>query len=101
MVQFKDDTAWQRPPSRVGAPAVEVPEVLSEWLEFTYRERKVCSIPADPDDVGTKELLRAGRIYCERQGKKFHDQFVIEDGATVLQFRMRDARVYKRKGLPR
>lgn len=101
MVQFKPDTAWEPAPRRVGAPAIEVPAILSEWLEYTLRERKVCEIPADPDDEGTKDLLRAGRIYCTRQGRKFHYQFITEDGNTVLQFRMRDARVYKKRGLPR
>jgi hypothetical protein len=101
MVQFKSDAAWKKPPSRAGAPPVEVPQVLVEWLELTYRRRKVCMIQADPDDQGTQELMRAARIYCERQGKKFHHQFVTDGNDTVLQFRMRDARVYKKKGLPR
>lgn len=100
MVQFKDDTAWQKAPTRRGAPPVEVPQVLVEWLEHTYRDNKVCTILADPDEQGVKDLLRAARIYCERHFLKFHYQFVTQDSDTVLQFRMRDPRVYTRKGLP-
>lgn len=103
MVQFRDDTAWAAPPKRdrgPGAPPVEVPEILSEWLEYTYRKGKVCEIPAEEGDEGTQELLRAARIYCTRQGRKFHHQWITDDeGKTVLQFRMRDARTYKRRSI--
>lgn len=101
MVAFKADEAWVKAPDRRGAPLTEVPEILAEWLEHTYSKGTLCEIPADEDDAGTEELLRAARIYCDRQGRKFHSQFIDLDGVSTLQFKMRDKRPYQRKRIPR
>ena len=101
-VQFKPDTAWRKPARDPrGAPPTEVPQILIEYLELTYRRGSVCELPdVDENDRDTVELLRAARIYCDRKGRKFHYQFIEgEDGRTVLQFRMRDPRTYKRKAI--
>lgn len=90
-VLFEDAGTWR---SR-GAPAVEIPPEISAWMDATYRDGKVASIPAE-DDSDTDLFIRLLRIYARRNGKKVDTQFFMKDGVSHLRFRMRDARGYSR-----
>lgn len=93
MVEFQGKDAWEPNPPKGprGRSAVKVPETLAVWLEKTYRDSQVCKISLTPEEDGAADLLRAARIYCERQKKKFDHRFT-DDG--ILMFRMRDPRPY-------
>lgn len=96
MVEFEEKEKWEETPKGPrGRSAVHVPEALATWLEKTYRDGQICKIPLKEEDEGVPDLLRAARIYCERQKKKFDHRFKIEaDGTSNLVFRMRDPRRY-------
>lgn len=98
MVEFQEKETWEPAPPKAprGRSAVHVPEVLATWLEKTYRDGKVCTLPVTEEDEGVADLLRTARIYCERQKKKFDHRFkTTDDGSSILAFRMRDPRPYK------
>lgn len=96
MVEFQEKEEWEETPKgRRGRSAVHVPEALADWLEKTYRDGQICKIPLREDDDAVPDLLRAARIYCERQKKKFDHKFKTDDdGTSSLVFRMRDPRPY-------
>lgn len=96
MAQFEDEkTAWRRP----GATRIEIPPQLAQLLERTYKTGQVCNMEiVDADDQSTRDLVRAGRLYCERKGKRWAHQFATdEDGTNRIRFRMRDKRVYNKR----
>lgn len=99
MVEFKPDQAWRGP----GAPPIEIPPLVQQWADQTYRDNTVWENPADPDHQDTKDLIRLLDIYAKRQDRRLHHQFFTgPDGRTYLRFKMRDKRPYRRTdGLPR
>lgn len=90
-VEFEESETWRRR----GAPAVQIPEEISTWMDETYRTGKVAVIAAE-DDSDTDQFIRLLNIYARRNNKKCDTQFFMKDGASHLRFRMRDARGYMR-----
>lgn len=90
-VQFEESETWRRR----GAPAVEIPAEIAQWMDATYESGKVAVIAAE-DDSDTDSFVRLLHIYARRNGKKCDTQFFMKNGASHLRFRMRDARGYTR-----
>lgn len=103
MVLFVPDEKWEHVDSR-GRPSgrVIVPQVLAGWLDQTYRDQTVCLLPAEADEDGVQELLRAGSRHATRQGLRFQWSFGRHQDQPVLKLRMRDrlVRQQARRAVP-
>lgn len=93
MVTFKPGGEWpdMRP------DAVQVPEILVQWLNKTYEESLFVEIPIEPGDERTNAIIRAARIYCRREGKTLKHEIGGAEENMMLRLKMRDIRPYTRK----
>jgi hypothetical protein len=83
-----------------GRPRVHIPEEIAEWCEHTYRKGVSCELPLDEDAPEAPSVLRALRIYANRQGRSLFHEFTVVGGQSHLRFQMRDKRRYGRPELP-
>lgn len=85
-----------------GAPKVEVPREIREWLDYTYEQNVVRREPIDEDageDVA--RFIRLMNLHAKHRGLVAHHQFVKDErGRRCIQFRMTDRRTYD-TSLPR
>lgn len=81
-----------------GAPRIDLPPALVEWLDQTYRDRTVCELAVPHDQV--PEFIRLCRIHAARRELTISYRMTWKDQAEHLEFRMKDKRPYNRQDQP-
>lgn len=98
MVEFVPEDQWRKR----GAPPVAIPQEVKDWLDETYEQGTVLSLPGRADDENTRDLVHLMTIYANRRKLKLYHQFAEDrDGDPIMRVKMRDKRPYTRPSLPR
>ena len=94
-IQFVPQTAWRAR----GAPRIEVPGEIQEWMDRCYRDGELVELVIEPGENvgGFERLLRA---HATHRGLAAKIQHFRRDGKNYIRFGMADKRGYA-TGAPR